>query len=626
MRRSIPVAVMKLATALAVFAAGLAFLCAAPAVAHAQEGCGGVEEPPCPKEHPPRPKPPPEQPELTFVLTVGITGNGHVGGAGISCPSDCFQEYPEHTVVVLVPIPAAGSQFLGWGGDCSGKGLCVVTMDSDHSVQATFSAANVPPDEIGQPSDGIDDNGQAGKPSDVTLGFQCFSEEELWIDELFLVLLGREGDQDGIAAFFAQLTGGASRTEVALAFLQSVEYRTLLVQSWYMTFLHRSPTLAEIAFWIGQLAGPQTDEDVEAGILGSDEYYNARGGGTNAGFIAALYQDVLGRSPTPAEQAQWDAQFGNGATRNQVALAILKSAEARTRLIGSWFQAYLGRAPTDVELNFYLRRFAAGDTDEQIQAAILGSQEFFDKVGDYAAKIDWGDGTSTEITVKHTTDRGRICVVDGNHVFPNPGDIPVTVEVTDPDGHTQTFDGVLHITLPPPPPPGKENVQPFGTVLINVNGRFVPLTNFRQVPIGTELDTTNGRVRLTSSDGSTGFFFEGRFKIVQLFVIVNGKRKLVTQMLLTGPLAACGSRTTSGFVQTKPKRKPIRHLWGNAKGSFRTKGKYASATVRGTLWETIDYCDGTLVIVRQGTVDVLDLVRNVHHSVTAGHSFFTAAP
>jgi len=614
---------MKLSTLIAVFAAGLALLCAAPAVAHAQESCGGEEQPPCREK--PRPKPPPEQPELTFVLTVGIVGNGHVGGSGISCPTDCIQEYPEHTVVVLVPIPAPGSQFLGWSGDCSGKGLCVVTMDSDRSVKATFSATNVPADEIGQPSDGIDDNGLAGQGSDVTLGFQCYSQEELWIDELFLVLLGREGDQDGIAGYFAQLTGGASRTEVALAFLESVEYRTMLVQSWYMTFLHRSPTPAEIALWVGQLAGPATDEDVEAGIIASDEYYNTRGGGTNSGFIAALYQDVLGRAPTAAEQAQWDAEFGNGATRMQVALSVLKSVEARTRLIQGWFQAYLGRAPTDVELNFYLQRFASGDSDEQIQAAILASQEFFDKVGDYTAKIDWGDGTTTEITVKHTTNEGRICLADANHVFPNPGDIPVTIEITDPDGHTQTFDGVLHITLPPPPPPGKENVQPFGTVLIKVNGQFVPLNNFRQVVIGTELDTTNGRVRLTSQDGATGFFFEGRFKIQQVFVTVNGRRKLVTVLLLTGPLNACGSRTTSGF-EAKPKRKPIRHLWGNAKGSFRTNGKYASATVRGTVWETIDYCDGTLVIVRQGTVDVFDLIRNVHHIVTTGHSFFTPAP
>jgi hypothetical protein len=76
----------------------------------------------------------------------------------------------------------------------------------------------------------------------------------------------------------------------------------------------------------------------------------------------------------------------------------------------------------------------------------------------------------------------------------------------------------------------------------------------------------------------------------------------------------------------RPGKKVIRHVWGNAKGKFRTRGKYASATVRGTLWETLDYCDGTLVLVQSGRVDVLDIVTNVHHFVTAGHSFFAKAP
>jgi Domain of unknown function (DUF4214) len=499
-------------------------------------------------------------------------------------------------------------------------------MDGPRHVTATFTG-NIPLDEIGPPTDGIDDRGQAGKDTKLTLGFPCLSPGELFVDELFVNLLGREGDQAGIAAYFARLAAGASRIDVALEFLRSVEYRTLLVQSWYTRFLHRSPTLPEIAQWISMLAGGATDEEVEAAILDSPEYFGTRAGGTNAGFIAALYQDVLGRAPSAAEQAQWDAAFGAGATHAQVALLVLQSVEARTALIRGWFQSYLGRLPTDVELNFYLGRFAAGDTDEQIQAAILGSEEFLDKIGDYSASIRWGDGTTLKVTVKHTVDQGRVCVVEADHVFPNPGDVPVTVEVTDPDGNTQTFEGILHITLPPPPPAGKENVQPFGTVLINVNGRFVPLTRFQVVKIGTELDTTRGRARLTSHDGSTGFFFQGRFKIVQVFVTVNGRRRPVTVLQLTGPLSACGARTTSGVEQTRPRRRrPIRHLWGNAKGSFRTKGKYAAATVRGTLWETIDYCDGTLVLVRQGRVDVLDLARNMHHLVTAGRSFFTPAP
>ena len=610
---------------IAALAAGLALACAAPSIAHAQsqEDCGGVEQPPCPKKKPPEPKPP-EIEELEFVLTVGITGNGSVAGAGISCPDDCMETYPEHTVVVLVPLPPAGSQFIGWNGDCSGRGLCVVVMDGNHAVGATFAPLGGAPDPIGPQIDEVDDNGQAGRNTDVDLSFECLACNDVYIEELFALLLEHPVDEETLERLFPRV-GTLGRAGFALELLQGVEHRANLVQELYRAFLRRAPASAELAQWLAALAGGASIEEVAAGILGSAEYFNTRGGGTNAGFIEALYQDILGRQPSEAEQAAWDAAFTAGRSRDEIALAVLQSAEARTRLIQNLFQSYLGRAPTEVELNVFLARLAGGATDEQIQADILGSDEFLERIDNYTATVDWGDGTITEVTVVHTGD-GRVCLVRAVHVFANPTRVPVIVEITGPDGSTETFDGILRITLPPPPPPGFENVQPFGTVLIKVNGQFVPLTTFQQVKIGTELDTTDGRVRLTSSDGSTGFFFEGRFKIVQVFVTVNGKRKLVTILVMTAPFNECGTRTTASFSQKpKQKRKVIRKLWGNTKGSFRTQGKYASATVRGTLWETVDYCDGTLVIVREGIVDVLDLVRNEHHFVPAGDSFFTPA-
>src|SRR4051812_27648328 len=115
---------MRLRAFFALSAAGAALLCAAPSIAHAGEfSCGGEEQPKCiNKENPPK-KPPQPQP-LKFVLAVGVIGNGHVAGKGISCPDDCLQTFAEHTVVVLVPIHAPGWRFRGWTGDCGGAGIC----------------------------------------------------------------------------------------------------------------------------------------------------------------------------------------------------------------------------------------------------------------------------------------------------------------------------------------------------------------------------------------------------------------------------------------------------------------------------------------------------------------------
>jgi hypothetical protein len=45
------------------------------------------------------------------------------------------------------------------------------------------------------------------------------------------------------------------------------------------------------------------------------------------------------------------------------------------------------------------------------------------------------------------------------------------------------------------------------------------------------------------------------------------------------------------------------------------------ATVRGTLWETIERCEGTVTLVKQGSVSVRDLHRHRTVLVRAGHSY-----
>ena len=64
-----------------------------------------------------------------------------------------------------------------------------------------------------------------------------------------------------------------------------------------------------------------------------------------------------------------------------------------------------------------------------------------------------------------------------------------------------------------------------------------------------------------------------------------------------------------------------RHLRADGKGSFRTKGKYSSATVRGTKWLVEDGCSGTLTRVAPGTVTVRHQVRHETVILKAGKSY-----
>jgi hypothetical protein len=181
-----------------------------------------------------------------------------------------------------------------------------------------------------------------------------------------------------------------------------------------------------------------------------------------------------------------------------------------------------------------------------------------------------------------------------------------------------------------------------GKVLIRVPGSpygFVRLAGAPTlVPVGTIVDTTAGRVRLTSADPGpkpatlqTGQFFRGIFRIEQSRT-AGGLVNLVIRDNLTQSACAVGASGTARGAASEPardaavNRRVLGLLRGTAKGRFRTAGRFAAATVRGTDWGVRDRCDGTLTVVREGVVVVTDFRRHRSVVVRAGHTYLAKAP
>jgi hypothetical protein len=236
-----------------------------------------------------------------------------------------------------------------------------------------------------------------------------------------------------------------------------------------------------------------------------------------------------------------------------------------------------------------------------------------------------------------------------------PGSHRFAVAATDPAGNTdpsparRDFRVLASLQdLPPPLLARSANVEPVsGSVLValprgsSTSSRvrtaqkgltFVPLTEARQIPIGSFLNTRRGRVRLQTAARArgrpkTGVFFGGLFQVLQ-----SRKRsaKGLTELRLKGSsFRGCaprqrGSRALSS--RRRLSRRTKRRLRGDAKGRFRTRGRYSAATVRGTDWTVADRCDGTFTTVKRGTVVVRDFRRRRNVAVRRGKRYLARAP
>jgi hypothetical protein len=223
------------------------------------------------------------------------------------------------------------------------------------------------------------------------------------------------------------------------------------------------------------------------------------------------------------------------------------------------------------------------------------------------------------------------------------------------DGDEPQQSATITWTPPPPPQPGKSVVVQVtsGTVFVKyppgyvpravtpAKG-FVPFKGAANLPVGTQVDTQHGRISLTSAADTAGKktqsskFYSGVFQIKQPVPKKKPKKAtaITTELVLKNRISRseCAplSKARAAEASAKKKKKKGPHsilgkLWGDGKGKFKTSGKYASATVRGTKWLVTDRCDGTLTTVKRGVVSVFDRRRGKTVKVKAPHSYLARA-
>jgi hypothetical protein len=126
-----------------------------------------------------------------------------------------------------------------------------------------------------------------------------------WVQGVYSDLLRRPGCPPEWQGWVGQLNAGASRESVGWQLATTPESEQIIVRLYYSAYLLRGASDAEVNGWAGVLAArAATREQVITAFVTSDEFV-ARTGQTNAGWLTALYNRLLGRPPLDSGYFAW---------------------------------------------------------------------------------------------------------------------------------------------------------------------------------------------------------------------------------------------------------------------------------------------------------------------------------
>ena len=209
------------------------------------------------------------------------------------------------------------------------------------------------------------------------VAIQAGAPTEQFINQIYLDVLGRPAGEQELDYWRTQLVIGRPIKTVVREIVNSSESQVFSVQSTYQSFLGRDATSGEVN---AAFSPPNSSyATVHASVLGSKEYFTTVGGGTDKGFLTAVYQDVIGEAIPSDTLAALTADLSQGESRYDLSLSLLDSEKGRVNEVQNLFNEILGRDANAKEVRIFVDQLDHGVGRRTLIIELLSSKEFIAK-------------------------------------------------------------------------------------------------------------------------------------------------------------------------------------------------------------------------------------------------------
>ncbi|WP_454049448.1 DUF4214 domain-containing protein [Cellulomonas sp. Marseille-Q8402] len=169
------------------------------------------------------------------------------------------------------------------------------------------------------------------------------ADAQALVRQLYQDVLGRGADAGGLSTWSQVLVAGTSPAQLATTLVRSTEYAQATVTRDYQAVLGRAPDPYGMRDWTAAItSGSVRSEDLRLWLYSSVEFYQ-RNGNTDATYVAALYQSVLGRPAGQAEINQWAPVAGRYGSASVLG-GVWGSMESANVRVEAFYQRYLKRS------------------------------------------------------------------------------------------------------------------------------------------------------------------------------------------------------------------------------------------------------------------------------------------